>query len=79
MYNITKSHTPSPSSLHTHAGTTTDFSGCLEVDDVWSITWPNTLLDHHSIQPCPNPNGRHVMGNTIVQYALLNTSIMRNI
>lgn len=33
--------------------TTTDFNGCLsEVDNIWGIAWPNTPLDHISVQSC---------------------------
>ena len=45
----------------------TNFNGCLyEVDDTWNITWPNTLLNHISIQPCPNRKD-HVIGKYSIQ------------
>ena len=42
-----------------------DLNGCLnQVDDVWGIMWPNTMLNHFSVQPCPNhTNGHVVIGN----------------
>ena len=41
-----------------------DLNGCLnQVDDVWGIMWPNTMLNHLSVQPCPNRNGHNVTGN----------------
>ena len=63
---IVVSPTLFPSLQCTCTGAATDFKGCLhEVDDVWSIVWPNTMFNHLSIQPCPNRDGHNVMGNIL--------------
>ena len=42
-----------------------DLNGCLNQVDVWGIMWPTTMLNHLSVQPCPNRNGHDVIGNII--------------